>query len=110
MIVPRLLGKPAIGGRSRPPGAVRKPAIGGGSSSSRSRDAEEERLYYVRSPVALNFAGFVYLLGKQFTGRSVIYAWEKMPLLKWGKYNRGSSTKRDKGKSYAPNQALAGEY
>ena len=47
---------------------------------------------YVREPVGLNFPGFVYILGKEYSGREVLQAWKLTPLLKWGKENRGSST------------------
>ena len=56
------------------PRVLRKPAIGGRSSSSRSCDEWNKRLFYVRSPVALNFPGFVYLIGKNLSGKEVLKA------------------------------------
>ncbi len=74
------------------PGVVGEPAIGGKSPRSRIRDVKEIRFYCVCTPVALNFPGFVYLLGKRCTGRNVLKACEMMPMLKEGKQNRCSST------------------
>ena len=63
----------------------RSPAVGGRRCSER-----QERHYFVRRPWVVNFPAFVGLLGKEFTGTEIIEAWEKMPLVKPGRANRGN--------------------
>ena len=62
------------------------PAFGG---KKRARDPEDERLFFIRSPVCINFAGWSYLAGRYYTGKDVLEAWRQLPLVKWGKSNSG---------------------
>ena len=47
--------------------------------------------YLCRTVVTTCFPAFLYLLGEHFTAREVEDAWVKLPIVKAGKRNRGTS-------------------
>ena len=68
----------------------RKPAVGGGSTSSTSHWQPEEKLMYIRSPVVVNLPSFACLLGQEYTGKDILAAWDAPPVVKAGKKHRGT--------------------
>ena len=44
-------------------------------------------LLFIREPTVVNFPGFVWLLGKEYTGAEIIKAWRLMPLVRRAKPN-----------------------
>ena len=48
-------------------------------------------VYYLRECVCIHFPAFVCLLGRDYTGREIEAAWQRLPLIKFGKPFRGTS-------------------
>ena len=47
-----------------------------------------ERIY-IREPTTINFPGFVWLLGQEYTGKEILEAWDLMPVVR-GNITNGS--------------------
>ena len=48
----------------------------------RKRGRPGYELVFIREPIVINFPGFVYLLGKAYSGTEIIKAWHLMPLVR----------------------------